>query len=149
MKRVQTIALGVALALLASCETVEQYADKASDQMTSLVAPAQRLRLESNKPGTAFCLAGKPLVAGDPGVTLQAGDRVYVVDPAPDEETTVVAAQPGYYAFVDSASAEKARLQFDFFERNRCTRSSAGRICATPELTSDVNAFDRFCADFP
>ena len=149
MKRVETIALGVALALLAGCETVEHYADKASDQVTSLVAPAQRLRLESNKPGTAFCLAGKPVVVGDPGVTLQAGDRVYVVDPAPNTEPTVVAAQPGYYAFVDSASSEKVRLQFDFFERNRCTGSSAGRICATSELTSDVNAFDRFCADFP
>jgi hypothetical protein len=117
--------------------------------VTSLVAPAQRLRLESNKPGTAFCLGGKPVVAGDPGVTLQAGDRVYVVDPAPDAETTVVAAQPGYYAFVDSASSDKVRLQFDFFERNRCMSSSAGRTCATSQLTSDINAFDRFCADFP
>jgi hypothetical protein len=148
MKHPETIALGVVLALLAGCETVEQYANKASDQVTSLVSPPKLLRLESNKPGTAFCLAGTPLVAGDPGVTLQAGDRVYVVDPAPEGETTVVAAQPGYYAFVDTASPDKVRLQFDFFERNRCTSSSAGRTCATSQLTSDINAFDRFCADF-
>jgi hypothetical protein len=149
MKRVQIAALGVALALVGACETVEHYANEASDQVTSLITPEKRLRLESNKPGTAFCLAGRPVVAGDPGVTLQAGDRVYVVDPAPEAVTTVVAAQAGYFAFVDTASSNKVRLQFDFFERNRCTGSSAGRTCVTSELTSDLNAFERFCANFP
>lgn len=108
------------------------------------------LRLEANKPGTAFCLAGKPLVAGDPGLTIQAGDRVYVLDPPPEgEEVTVVAAQSGYFVFVDSTTPDKRFLQFQFFERNRCKKSSQGRTCAQADVVSDLAAFERFCSSFP
>jgi hypothetical protein len=138
------------------CETAKQYATQVSsvmgettEQLDSLKGEKQRLRLESNKPGTAFCLAGKPVVAGDPGVTVQAGDRVYIIDPAPKETTTVVAAQAGYFAFVDDADADKVRLQFNYFARNGCTSSSAGRTCVTYQLTSDLKAFEAFCANFP
>jgi hypothetical protein len=131
------------------CDSVTEYANKTKEQLGSLVGEKQRLRLESSKSGTAFCLAGKPVVAGDPGVTVQAGDRVYLIDPAPEERTTVVAAQPGYFAVVDEATRLKDRLLFTIIERNRCTGSSAGRTCVTSQLTSDLNAFEAFCAKFP
>jgi hypothetical protein len=134
---------------LLGCDSVTKYAAEGKHQMESLITEQPQLRLESNKPGTAFCLGGKPVVAGDPGVTVQAGDRVYLIDPAPQRSTTVVAAQPGYFAVVDDASSIKHRLLFTIIERNRCTGSSAGRTCVTSQLTSDLKAFETFCANFP
>jgi hypothetical protein len=142
-------AWGALVGVLVGCQSVEEYTSKAQDQLSSVFVEKKQLRLESNKPGTAFCLAGKPLVPGDPGVAVQAGDRVYVVDPAPEQVATVVAAQQDYFVFVDTASADKVRLQFHFFDRNKCTSSSAGRTCVTSQVTSDLDAFEKLCAQYP
>jgi len=111
--------------------------------------PPKELRIESNKPGTAFCLDGAPLLSSDTRVSVHAGDRVYVVKPAPDKEVTIVAAKDGYFPFTDKVTREKIRMQFEFYERNSCTRSSAGRTCITPAIISDLNAFRQFCKKYP
>jgi hypothetical protein len=149
MKARRALGLGTLVGVLIGCQSVEEYTSKAQDQLSSVFVERKQLRLESNKPGTAFCLAGKPLVAGDPGVTVQAGDRVYVVDPAPEQVTTVVAAQQDYFVFVDTASADKVRLQFHFFDRSKCTSSAAGRTCVTSQVSSDLDAFEKLCAQYP
>lgn len=155
MSRASVFLLCAVLLLAFGCETI----DKASEDLgignigIDNILPAarvDRLRLEANKPGTAFCLGGKPLVAGDPGLTVQAGDRVYIVEPAPKgEEVTVIAAQPGFFVFVDSTTPNKRFLQFDFFERHRCRKPSQGRTCTQADVVSDLAAFERFCSSFP
>jgi hypothetical protein len=114
-----------------------------------VASPGQELRLESNQPGTAFCLGGEPLLSNDSRVSVDSGDRIYTVNLQLTEPITVVAAKDGYYPFIDSVAPEKRRLKFDFFSRNKCGSSSGGRTCVTTAMISDLNSFRKLCKQHP
>ncbi|MEL7470468.1 MAG: hypothetical protein AAFN27_18580 [Pseudomonadota bacterium] len=136
---------------LAACKTPTISTDEIGigDLNLPSIGEEEALRLESNKSGTYFCVAGKALVPGDPGLTIHASDRVYILKPPPSLEiATVVAAKPGYFVFVDSTNFRKRNLQFDFFNRNKCRRNSKGRTCARSSL-SKLSEHEKFCAGYP
>jgi hypothetical protein len=143
----------MSLLTLAGCEKIGTLPGLPKDwsipSLPGTAGASRQLRLESNKAGAAFCLGGAPLLSSDPRVTVYAGDRVYVVTPAPEQTSTVVAVKEGFFPFVDTATPQKVRLQFDFFDRNRCTRSSGGQTCVTSAMISELGAFRQFCSEYP